>query len=122
MLRRSRILLWRAGAFAALVIGLVGIVLPVLPTTPFLIVAAWAAGKGWPAMEQRLLAHPVYGPHILAWRERGAVPRTAKILATAMMLVSGISLQLTSAALWLKISVAILLVGVMIWLWSRPNA
>jgi uncharacterized protein len=122
MLRRSRILLWRAGAFAALVIGLVGIVLPVLPTTPFLIVAAWAAGKGWPAMEQRLLAHPIYGPHILAWRERGAVPRTAKILATAMMLVSGISIQLTSAALWLKASVAVLLIGVALWLWSRPNA
>jgi uncharacterized membrane protein YbaN (DUF454 family) len=122
MLRRSQILLWRGGAIAALGVGLIGIALPVLPTTPFLIVAAWAAGKGWPAMEQRLLAHPTYGPHILAWRERGVVPRKAKIFATAMMLASGVGLQLMSVALWLKISVAVLLVAVALWLWSRPDA
>jgi uncharacterized protein len=88
MLQSSQVLLWRVGAVLALALGIAGVVLPILPTVPFLIVAAWAAGKGWPALERWMLNHAVYGPHIRRWRERGAVPRRAKVIATAMMLAS----------------------------------
>src|SRR5690606_18963126 len=97
MVRFTQILLWRTAALAALGLGLVGLAVPVLPTVPFLIVAAWAAGKSSPALERRLLAHPRYGPQIRAWRERGAVPRRAKWLASLAMIASAAVMQLTAA-------------------------
>ena len=121
MLQSTRVLLWRAGAIVSLALGLMGLAVPVVPTVPFLIVAAWAAGKGWPALERWLLAHPTYGPHIRNWRERGAVPRKAKLLAITMMSVSGVGLQFTEAALWLKIAAPALMLAVAIWLWLRPE-
>ena len=56
-----------------------------LPTVPFVLLAAWAAGKGWPELEQWLLHHPRYGGSIRAWRQHGAVSRRAKWLASVMM-------------------------------------
>lgn len=118
---RSSVILWRSGALAALLLGLIGIAVPVLPTTPFLIVAAWAAGKGWPALEERLLAHEKFGPHIRRWRERGAVPRRAKMIASAMMLGSAIALQFTLTPLWLRIGAPLAMFAVATWLWRRPE-
>ncbi|NLG76104.1 MAG: DUF454 domain-containing protein [Xanthomonadaceae bacterium] len=121
MLRLSHIILWRSGALAALLVGLVGIAVPVLPTVPFLIVAAWAGGKGWPTLEQRLLTHDKYGPHIRRWRERRAIPRRPKIAASLMMLASAIALQFASVPLWLRIGAPGAMLIVAIWLWRRPE-
>lgn len=66
-------------------VGSVGIVLPLLPTVPFYILAAFCFGKGSPAFERRLLEHKTFGPHISAWRERGAISRRGKIAALAML-------------------------------------
>ncbi len=118
---RSSVILWRSGALAALLIGLVGIAVPVLPTVPFLIVAAWAGGKGWPALEERLLANEKYGPQIRCWRERGVVPRRPKIVATTMMLGSAIMLQFTSVSMWLRVGAPLAMLAVAIWLWRRPE-
>lgn len=117
----AQIICWRIGAIVALLIGLVGLVLPVLPTVPFVIVSAWAAGKGWPALEARLLAHPFYGPHIRRWRERGAITRRAKWLATVTMLGSVGLLQLTQAPQWAKAAVVAIVVIALLWIWSRPE-
>jgi uncharacterized membrane protein YbaN (DUF454 family) len=122
MLQSTRVLLWRTGAVLALAIGVAGIALPVLPTVPFLIVAAWAAGKGWPRLERWMLQHPRYGPHIRRWRERGAVPRRAKLLATGMMLASAIMLQFTELAMGLRVGVPAVMAVVAAWLWRRPEA
>ena len=121
MWRYSRILFWRALALISLVLGLIGIPLPVLPTVPFVLLSAWSAGKGWPALEQRLLTHATLGPPILAWRQYGVVPRRAKYLASAMMLLSTLLLQLSAAALLLKLLLPCLLLLVAIWLWRRPE-
>jgi uncharacterized protein len=64
------VLAWRALAVVCVALGLVGMFLPVLPTVPFLLVAAWAAGKGWPRLETWLLDHPRFGPTIRRWRYR----------------------------------------------------
>ncbi|MBZ9611852.1 YbaN family protein [Rheinheimera maricola] len=117
----SRIVFWRALALTSLVLGLIGIPLPVLPTVPFILLSAWAAGKGWPALEQRLLAHATLGPPILAWRKYGVVPRRAKYLASAMMLPSVLLLQLSAAPLVLKLLLPCFLLLVAIWLWRRPE-
>lgn len=122
MLQATRILLWRIGALAALVLGILGTLVPVVPTVPFLIVAAWAGSKGWPALERWLLSHRIYGPHIRGWRERGIVPRNAKILATLMMATSGIGLQFLDLPLWLRLAVPLTMLSVALWLWRRPEA
>lgn len=117
----SRTLLWRLLALISLILGLIGIPLPGLPTVPFILLSAWSAGKGWPALEQRLLAHPRLGPPILAWREFGTVPRRAKYLASIMMLLSVLLLQLSAAPLLLKLLLPCFLLLVAVWLWRRPE-
>ena len=121
MLRRTNDLLWRIVAVCAVCLGAIGVVVPLLPTVPFLILAAFASGKGWPALERRLLEHPRYGPHIRGWREHGTVPRTAKAIATVLMAISVATLLATNAPGWLQLSVPVLLIGVAAWLWSRPE-
>jgi uncharacterized membrane protein YbaN (DUF454 family) len=121
MLRHTQIVLWRILAIASLIAGLIGLALPIVPTVPFLILAAWAGSKAWPSLEQWLLSQRTFGPHIRNWRERGTVPRRAKVLASGMMLVSASGLQLSPTPLWLKILVPLTMLAVAIWLWRRPE-
>jgi uncharacterized membrane protein YbaN (DUF454 family) len=121
-MRRALVqLLWRALAVLGVLLALIGLVLPVMPTVPFLLVAAWAAGKGWPRLETWLLNHGHFGPHIRAWREHGAVPRRAKWLATVMMSGSALMMQFTPLPLALRIGVPAVMAAVAIWLWRRPE-
>jgi len=115
------ILLWRTLAIVSVALGVLGIALPGLPTVPFLILAAWSAGRGWPALEQYLLDHPRHGDTIRRWRERGAVPRKAKIAATLMMLASTLSIFLLPTPLLLRWLLPPFLLAVAIWLWRRPE-
>ena len=114
-------LLWRVLALVFVALGLLGAFLPVLPTVPFLLAAAWAAGHGWPALEHWLLEHPRYGEYIRRWRERGAVPRRAKWAATVMMTFSALVLLATGAPIAAKIGAPLFMVAVAIWLWRRPE-
>jgi uncharacterized membrane protein YbaN (DUF454 family) len=121
MIRHTRLLLWRIFAGLMVLLGMAGAVLPVLPTVPFLLVAAWAASRGWPSLEARLLAHPKHGPYIVRWRERGAVPRKAKWFSSLMMLASASMLAISAAPLWVKIGAPAMMASVAIWLWRRPE-
>ncbi|MFZ2290046.1 MAG: YbaN family protein [Halopseudomonas yangmingensis] len=115
-------LLWRALASLSLGLGALGVLLPGLPTTPFLLVAAWAGSRGWPSLEARLLAHPTYGPSIHHWRTSRAVPRQAKWLASALMASSLLMIWLLPAPHWLRIALSLFLPLVALWLWRRPEA
>ena len=103
------------------ILGFIGALLPGMPTTVFLILAAWAASKGWPQMDAWLLNHPKYGPTLKAWRANGTVPRKAKWFASIMMFISGILMLLTSAPLGVKIFTDVTMLIVAIWLWLRPE-
>jgi uncharacterized protein len=122
VLRQTRNILWRAGALAAFAIGVAGIAIPVLPTVPFLILSAWAASKGWPSFERWLLEHRFYGPHIRRWRERGVVPRTAKLWAILTMFGSAVLLQLLDVPTWLQLGAPLMMALVAVWLWRRPES
>lgn len=121
MMRQTRLVLWRSVAALMVLLGVLGIVVPVLPTVPFLLVAAWAAGRGWPALEARLLAHPKYGEDIRRWRQRGAVPRKAKWMSSLMMLASATLLVLSTAPAWVRWSAPLTMAAVAVWLWLRPE-
>jgi uncharacterized protein len=121
MARLASLLLWRALALASLLLGIVGAFLPVLPTTPFLLVAAWAASKGWPQFEAWLLAHPRWGPPVRRWRDHRAVPRSAKWLASITMLASVTLVAASGAPLALKLALPAFLSCVAWWLWRRAE-
>ncbi len=114
--------LWRSLAVVSVALGVVGMILPVVPTVPFLIVAAWAGSRGWPRLETWLLEHRRYGPDIRRWREHGAVPRRAKWFASLMMVASAATLAFSPAAVWLKLAVPSVMAIVALWLWRRPEA
>lgn len=77
--------LWLGLGGIFLGLGLLGVVLPVLPTTPFLLLAAGCFARSSPRLHRWLLAHPVFGPPIRNWEENGAISRPAKRLAVGSM-------------------------------------
>jgi uncharacterized membrane protein YbaN (DUF454 family) len=121
MIRYTTVLLWRCAALAALLLGLVGVVVPGLPTVPFLLLAAWCGGKGWPAMEAWLLRHPRYGDTIRHWREHRAIPLRAKQAATVMMAISALVVLITPTPVMLRWLLPPFLLCVCLWVWSRPH-
>lgn len=106
-------------AWASLGLGLLGALLPVLPTVPFILLAAYAAARGSPRLHRRLLADPRFGPAIRHWHRHGAVGRRAKWLASASMAVSAVLLA------WLAPRASPYVIAVMglvaLWLWLRPE-
>ncbi|WP_180144916.1 YbaN family protein [Acinetobacter sp. YH12052] len=114
-------LFWRSLVVVFVILGFIGALLPGMPTTVFLILAAWAASKGWPQMDAWLLNHPKYGPTLRAWRENGTVPRKAKWFASIMMFVSGLIMLFTSAPIAVNIFTDLTMLIVGIWLWTRPE-
>ncbi|ENU17507.1 YbaN family protein [Acinetobacter lwoffii] len=116
-----KVLFWRSLVVLFVILGFIGAILPGMPTTVFLILAAWASSKGWPQMDDWLLNHPKYGPTLRDWRAHGTVPRKAKWLASIMMLISGIIMLFTTAPLAVKAFTNITMLIVAIWLWRRPE-
>lgn len=121
--RRVAMLLWRALAVVGMALALVGTVLPVMPTVPFLLLAAWGASQGWPAFDRWLLRHPSFGPPIARWRANRAVPRKAKWVSTLMMAASGTAMQFfDSVPLYMRIATPLIMLAVAVWMWQRPDA
>jgi len=116
-----KMLFWRSLVMIFVILGFIGALLPGMPTTVFLILAAWAASKGWPQMDEWLLNHPKYGQTLRAWRESGTVPRKAKWFASIMMLISGLIMLLTNAPFLVKLFTNTTMLLVAIWLWLRPE-
>ncbi len=77
--------MWIAVGFAALALAALGVVLPLLPTTPFLLVAAYAFARSSERWHAWLLSHRVFGPIIEDWRRHGAIGRRTKIVGVAAM-------------------------------------
>lgn len=106
-----------------LALGIIGALLPVMPTTIFLIMAAWFFARSSPALEARLLANPTFGPIIVKWRERGAIPPRAKLFACLGM-VFGYAMFWLGArpGPLLAIAVAFFMIGSAIYVLTRPDA
>ena len=79
-------LIWLTVGTLALVLGAIGVVLPLLPTTPFVLVAAFAYAKSSDRLHRWLLGHRLFGPLIDAWHRYGAISRRAKTAAIVSML------------------------------------
>lgn len=82
---RAEVLFYRGLGFAFVGLGAIGAVLPLMPTTVFLLLAVWAFARGSPELGARLYADRRFGPLLRDWDERRAIPVRAKILAVTGM-------------------------------------
>jgi uncharacterized membrane protein YbaN (DUF454 family) len=104
----------------SLLLGGIGIVLPLLPTVPFVLLAAFFFARGHPRVERWLVEHPRFGPHIHAWRSRRAISRRGKRSAFIALAASAL---LGLFLLDLPWSLLPLLAGLVsaAWIVSRPD-
>ncbi|MDN6319739.1 MAG: YbaN family protein [Marinobacter sp.] len=112
---------FRILAYISIALAAIGVVLPLLPTTPFVLLAAFFASKGSPAFASWLEGHPSFGPAIRDWRRNRVIPLTAKVLACSMMMLSwGLMFFMGAAGIVLAIS-GVFLAGVASYLLTRPS-
>ncbi|RZL03162.1 MAG: DUF454 domain-containing protein [Rubrivivax sp.] len=113
---------WRALGAASVAIGVINAFIPLLPTTVFLLIGAWAYGKGDPRLRARLLAHPRFGPALERWVEHGQISTRGKIAACigigASMAITAWTLGSTPVTWVVDAGLALLI----LYLLTRPGA
>lgn len=116
-----RILLITTGLLS-LALGAVGLFLPLIPTVPFLLLAALCFANASERLHAWLLSHHIFGPPIRDWNERGAIGRNAKWFASASIVASFILAILFGFGPLILTVQAVCLLGVALFVWSRPDA
>lgn len=106
--------------FVSLALGALGLALPILPTVPFVILAAFCFARSSPALERRLVEDRTFGPHIHAWRTRGAISRRGKTAAAAAFAFSVAMGFVLLDAPWSLIPAAAAAIGGA-WVLTRPS-
>ncbi len=115
--------IWLVAGLLCVALGFIGALVPLMPTTIFLILAAGCFTRSSPRLERWLLDHPRFGPSLRLWRERGAIPRNGKIAACIgislgyVLFLVGVHPHMPAA-----LGVALVLAGCAGWIVTRPGA
>lgn len=105
-----------------IVLAIIGAILPIMPTVPFLLVASWCFARSSPRFHNWLHSHKVFGPPIKQWEEQGVISPFVKALAVGGMSVGFCSfLLIAKPVLWLAICVAIVLIAISVYILTRPS-
>lgn len=108
--------------FLSLGVGILGIFLPILPTTPLVILAAYFFSKGSKKIHHWLISNKIFGKMIKDWEAYGVIPRRAKILATSMIIPSfAYTMIFFEVSNWIKIIVLLIGVYALHFIWTRPE-
>lgn len=113
---------WGLFGFLALAVGTLGIFLPLLPTVPLVLLAAFCFARSSSRLHDWLVTHPTFGPSIDDWNQNGAISRRGKFLATFSVFLAFV----LAAAMGVKPGIlavqASVLLCVMLFIWTRPTA
>lgn len=119
--RAGRLVLQGAGV-GLVGLGMAGVFLPVLPTTPFLLLAAACFVRSSPELYERLLGHATFGPVIRDWREHRSIPARAKGVALLTVAATfGTSIAFGVSALWLRLLLALCGATLFVYLLRLPT-
>jgi uncharacterized protein len=103
-------------------LGVIGIVMPLFPTTPFLLVAVWAFSRSSPELAAKIRNHPIAGAYVRDWEDEGVIPAGAKILAVTMMTAMFGYLYFGSGAPpWAVFAAGIVMAGAAAYILTRPS-
>jgi uncharacterized protein len=114
-------LLYMMLAYGCVGFGAAGVIVPLLPTTPFLLVAAWAATRSSPRLRWWLLRHPRYGPSIRAWQRHRAIPFSAKLTACLLLVFSWVTLWVMGMDGRILAGLTVFFLAVATFILTRPS-
>ena len=108
-------------AYFFLALAILGILLPGLPTVPFLLLTAWFAARGSDRLHSWLYAHPQLGKLLIDWEQEKAVSRTSKVIAVSMLIISWVVMYYRIDNAWVLAGIAVLFFLIGGYLFSRPE-
>lgn len=113
---------WLILGGTSFVLGIIGIALPIMPTTPFMILAAYAFSKSSPRLHKKILELPQIGPLIKEWEEKKIIRKKAKWASTAAIVPLGLyPIIFVPVNLIIKVVIALIIGSVLLFIWTRPS-
>ncbi len=114
-------LLLTASGWVSLALGIIGIFLPLLPTTPFVLLSAYCFSKSSPRLHSWLINQPRLGPMIQNWEQQGSISQNAKVTSTVLIVsFFSLTLVLVNLSIILKGILVCIGAGVLCFIWTRP--
>ena len=113
--------MWILTGCVALAIGAVGVLLPILPTTPFLLLAAYAFTRSSERLSTWLINHRTFGPPIENWRQDGSIDRKSKRIAMIVIIPSPLITWLLEVPVWVLVCQVLILTAVAAFILTRPS-
>jgi uncharacterized protein len=102
-------------------LGVLGIVFPLFPASPFLLVAIWAFSKSSPQLAEKIRSHPIAGPTIRAWQDDGVIPFRIKVIALLMMAAMMGFIHYRGVPLWAELAAFFLFLAIAAYVVTRPG-
>ena len=112
---------WALLAYGAVALAIAGIFIPGLPTTPFVLLAAWAAARGSERLHRWIVRHPRLGPILADWRDQRAISTGAKLVAVVLLAASWTLMFLRALAPWLLGALGLLFLALTTFVLTRPS-
>lgn len=120
MISRFR-LLWALAGLLSVALGAVGIVLPLLPTTPFLLLAAVCFARSSPRLHDWLISHRTFGPLITNWERYRSIDRRSKVIGIVVIILTPIITILIGVPWWALTAQILVLATAATFLLTRPD-
>ena len=106
--------------FISLFLGIIGILLPILPTTPFILLAGYLFFKTSPSLYSYLVSIPYCGGMIESWNKYGTISRKAKVLAVISLVLVSVFIWFRHLFFWVKVVISLVFVVVGVYIVTRP--